>query len=160
MMSRVVPVAAALALAGCHHATVPRAGAPPTAMRLSVGRQWIGTHDVTLRGDTLVVDFRPMMGAERPSVTRVVPTPEAWREFREAAERAGVRAWPRECRNPGIVDGGSFTLALAWPDARVDAAGTNASPRRDGSCRTDGVYTDELREFFAAVSRLIGRQYP
>jgi hypothetical protein len=133
---------------------------PPSAMRVHVGRQWIGTHDVTLRGDTLVVAFEPMMGSERPSVTRVVPTADAWREFWRAAEGAGVRAWPRECRNPGIVDGGGFTLELAYGGERIEASGVNAFPRRDGSCRTDGVHSDELRDFLAAVSRLIGRQFP
>jgi hypothetical protein len=165
LVTRVAGLAVAgLALAVDACRTVRPAGdaAPPRpdVLHVRVARQWIGVHEVTLRGDTLVVDHQPMMGSERPSVTRVVPGPEAWREFREAAERAGVRAWPRECRNPGIVDGGGFSLALAWGGTRVESSGVNAAPQRDGRCRTDGEYSDELRDLLAAVSRLIGRPFP
>lgn len=154
--------ALALAVDACRTTPPPDAAAAdrPTALHVRIGRQWIGTHEATLRGDTLVVDVRPMMGSEAPSVTRVVPTAAAWREFRSAVERAGVGRWPRECPNPGIVDGGGFSMELAWGALRAASSGVNAYPRRDGSCRGDGMYSDEMRDLLAAVSRLAGRPFP
>jgi hypothetical protein len=156
---------AALALAGLACTGVPTApafplDAPPSALVLQYGGFGFGSHDIVLRGDTLVVtriaDFRP----DSSRTVRVVPTRAAWADFWRAANAAGVRSWPRTCRNADVVDGGGFTLRIEYAGGRVEATGTNAYPQRDGRCGGSPDWTPEYSAFASAISRLIGMKYP
>jgi hypothetical protein len=155
--------AVALAAVACFGApTAPEfpLDAPPSALELKYGGFGFGSHDVLLRGDTLVVtritDFRP----DSTRTTRVVPTRVAWADFWRAADAAGVRSWPHACSNTDIVDGGGFSLRIAYAGGRVEASGANSYPQRDGHCGGSADWTPEYSAFAAAVSRLIGGPFP
>jgi hypothetical protein len=90
----------------------------------------------------------------------VVPTPAEWHAFWRAADAAGVRRWPANCRNDRVADGGGYTLELSYPGGRITSSGPNSYPQRDGRCNGDPEQSPEFRAFAAAVSRLIGRSYP
>jgi hypothetical protein len=156
---------AALTLAGAACSGVPTApsfplGSPPSVLELRYGGFGFGSHDVTLRGDTLVVTRLSDFGPDSSRTTRVVPTPAEWADFWRAADAAGVRSWPRTCRNTDVVDGGGFTLRLEYAGGRVEATGANSYPQRDGRCGGSPDWTPEYSAFVSAVSQLIGMKYP
>jgi len=156
-------VLGAAALGSCSElATAPvfPLDAPPTAMLLSYGGYGFGSHDVTSRGDTLIVTRRPDFSNDGPTVTRVVPSPAAWNDFWRAADAAGVRSWPSACRNDAVADGGGFSLDLTYAGGRIRSTGSNSYPLRTGRCNRDPEHSPEFAAFLTAVSRLIGRRYP
>lgn len=132
---------------------------PPSTFEVVYGGFGFGSHDVTLRGDTLVVvrrvDFRP----DSTTTSRVIPTRDAWGAFWRAADAAGVRSWPRECLNRDVVDGGGFSLRITWPGGRVEASGGNSYPQH-GGCNRSPEWSPEYKAFNAAVAQLIGMRYP
>lgn len=151
----------AVALAACEPVTAPSfpTDGPPTAFRVSFGGFGFGAHDVTLRGDTLVVTRVSGFVPDSAVVTTVVPSRADWAAFWRAADAAGVRAWPRECIDTRIADGSGYGLAIVYDGGRVASSGANGWPRRDGTC--DGPeQTEEFRALLVAVSSLIGRPYP
>lgn len=136
------------------------AGGAPDAFAMRVDGFGFGAHVVTLRGDTLVVERRPDWRVDSARIARVVPTSRQWAEFWRAADAVGVRRWPRACRNARIVDGGGFTLELAYSGVTLASQGTNSFPQRDGGCTRDGGASPEYEAFVRAVSALIGRPFP
>lgn len=164
MRLRVGSLAATVCLAAvaCDTPTAPAfpADEPPTAFAMSVGGFGFGSHDVTLRNDTLVVVRRPDFAPNGATTTYVVPARDAWHTFWRAADAAGVREWPSHCVNPNVVDGGGFTLDIAYRGGHVASTGANSYPRRGGRCNGDPERTPEYSAFLAAVAQLIGRAYP
>lgn len=155
-------LAGSLLAIACEPVTAPDfpADGPPDALLVRVDGFGFGTPAVTLRGgDTLVVERRTDWRPDSAVVTRVVPTRDAWQAFWRAADAAGVRAWPRTCRNERVADGGGYTLDIVYAGGRVASQGTNSYPRRSGAC--SGLETTaEYRAFTAAVAALIGRPFP
>jgi hypothetical protein len=150
-----------LTLAACEPVTALPfpSDAPPTAFALTVSGFGFGSHSVTLRNDTLVIDRRREWRPDSASVSYVVPTRAQWGAFWRAADAAEVRAWPPRCENTRVADGGGFTLDVAYDGGRIASQGTNSYPTRGGDCGgPEG--TREYRELLAAVSTLIGRPYP
>lgn len=155
-----LPVAVAAAVGCSRTPTAPAfpADAPPSVFRLSVYGFGFGSHDVTLKGDTLVV-VRTFMAPDSVRTSWVVPERAEWSAFWRAADAAGVRAWPRQCAANDIVDGGGFTLEIDYPGGRIASTGSNAYPRRDGRCISGGT-TADYQAFLDAVGALIGQSYP
>lgn len=165
MMRRRLSPITALAVVAAGACTSPTAPAfsydkPPTSFTMQYGGFGFGSHDVELRNDALIVVRRSPVSSDAPVTSYVVPTPAQWRAFWRDADAAGVRRWRRSCRNEQIVDGGGFTLEIAYDGGRVTAEGANAYPQRDGACSGDGAHSPEFDAFLAAISRLIGRSYP
>lgn len=159
----ILALAALAALgAACDDTVAPRLATegPPRALRAEYGGFGYGTKAVVLRGDTLVVTRRQW--AERDSaVTRtLVPDAAAWRAFWASAAEARVTRWPRRCLNALIADGGGLSLELGLAGGTIAGTYTNASPRANGGCTTDGSTSPEERTFAAAVARLIGEPFP
>jgi hypothetical protein len=157
---RALALVAALATA-CSSSTapLPTEGAPDE-LRVTYGGFGFGSHDVTLRNDTLVVvrrnDFRP----ESTTTATVVPDAAAWQRFWTAADAAGVARWPRRCANTNIVDGGGFSLRIV-ADARTwESQGSNSYPQANGRCSGEPEHSRDFQAFTAAVSQLIGRPFP
>ncbi|MDQ3388427.1 MAG: hypothetical protein M3483_02865, partial [Gemmatimonadota bacterium] len=99
----------ALALVACADATgpLPQEGAPDE-LGFSIGGYGVGSRSIEVRGDTVVFSQVPW-GPQDPILTsRVVPTPDAWRAFWTAADRAGVRQWRPKYVAEGIVDGSGW----------------------------------------------------
>lgn len=149
-------------IAGCSSATAPAFpdNDPPTSFSVSYWAWARGMADVTLHGDTLVAvrgnDVQPGL----TTTVRRVPTSADWEEFWRAADGAGLRRWPSQCRNAAIMDGAAFTVDIIYAGGRVHSTGANAYPRRDGRCTTDGQRSDELGALLDAVSELVGQPYP
>ena len=158
-----LPLPLALLLLACDGDTtapLPREGVPDV-FEVQVSGYGYGTHDVSLRGDTLVVVRREFFGPTTGTHTaRVVPDSAAWRAFWAAARAAGVDDWPRECADPRIADGGGFTLRIVDGARSWQASGSNAYPRADGRCTGSATVSSDYAAFLRAVSALIGRPYP
>ena len=145
----------ALALAACDDATgpLPRTGVPDD-LEFSIGAFSVGESTVELRGDTVVLRrWRP--GAVIDSV-RAVPTPDSWRAFWSATERAGVHRWRARYAAEGIVDGVGWSVRIAASGRLVESSGNNAYPDRFGRKHELGM-TDDFRAFLTAVGELVGQ---
>lgn len=159
MLSRAIPVILAAALlASCDDPTgpLPREGAP-REFEYSVGGFAVGSGQVELRGDTVVLvrrswDARP---GTPPDSIRTVPSPEAWRAFWKAAVDAGVRRWRSRYVAEGVVDGSGWSLRIVAPGAKVESNGSNAYPDRHG-LEHEGEAPSEFRAFEAAIETLAG----
>ena len=149
-----VLVGVALALAACDDATgpLPRTGVPD-GLEFSIGGFSVGASTVELRGDTVVLRrWRP--GAVNDSV-RAVPTPDSWRAFWSATERAGVQRWRARYAAEGIVDGVGWSVRISAGGRLVESSGNNAYPDRFGRKHEIGM-TDDFRAFLTAVGELVG----
>jgi hypothetical protein len=143
----------ALALAACDDATGPLAeeGAPDD-LEFSIGGFSVGESTVELRGDTVV------LRRTRPEVidsVRAVPTPDSWRAFWSATERAGLRRWRARYAAEGIVDGVGWSVRIAAGGRLVESSGNNAYPDRFGR-EHELDMTDDFQAFLTAVSELVG----
>ncbi len=158
MISRAVLILTAALLASCDDPTgpLPREGAP-RELKYTVGGFAVGTAQVELRGDTVVLVRRPWDAGPGTPVdsVRTVPTAEAWRDFWEAARDAGVPRWRARYMAEGIVDGGGWSLRIVAPGAKVDSNGSNAYPDRHG-LEHEGEAPDEFRAFESAIEALAG----
>lgn len=147
---------------GCSASTepLPREGVPDL-LEVRVTGYGFGSHEVTLRGDTLVIVrrlfFGPSVGADS---ARVRPDETAWQRFWTAARQAGVARWPRACANDRVADGAAFTLRIVDGTRSWEATGSNSYPRANGRCNGSPTSSPEYIRFLNAVSALIGRQYP
>jgi hypothetical protein len=167
MRHRPLPALATLAVAllavGCSSdptAPLPREGVPDV-LEVRVSGYGFGAHDVTLRGDTLVVVRRALFGPPAGTDSaRVLPDAAAWRRFWRAAGEAGVARWPRSCADDRIADGGGFSLRIVDGARRWEAAGSNSYPRGDGRCNGSASSSSDFAAFLEAVAALIGRPYP
>jgi hypothetical protein len=161
MFSRFISVPVVLAgvlLASCDDPTgpLPREGAP-RELEYTVGGFAVGSANVALRGDTVVLVRMPW-GARPgtpPDSVRTVPTAEAWRDFWEAASDAGVRRWRERYNAEGVVDGSGWNLRIVAPGSRIESNGSNAYPDRHG-LEHEGEMTREFRAFEAAIEALAG----
>lgn len=150
---------ALLALAGCGDPVrvLPREGAPEALEFTLVGYE-SESYLVGTRGDTVVL--RRIPWAARPGTridsVRVVPTPDAWRAFWSAAERAGVDRWRRRYVSERVVDGLGWELRIVAGGRTVESEGTNAYPDRYGR-EHEVEPTEEFEAFRAAVGALVGR---
>jgi hypothetical protein len=158
MFSRAIPVLAAALLASCDDPTgpLPREGAP-RELRYSVGGFGVGSAQVELRGDTVVLVRTPWDAGPgtRSDSVRTVPTAEAWRSFWEAAADAGVRRWRARYNAEGVVDGSGWSLRIVAPGSKIESNGSNAYPDRHGLEHENEV-TREFRAFEAALEALAG----
>ena len=143
----------ALGLATCDDATgpLPMEGAPDD-LELSIGGFGVGESTVELRGDTVVLR-RTRPGAVIDSVI-AVPTPDSWRAFWSATERAGVRRW-RARYAAEAIDGVGWSVRIAAGGRLVESSGSNAYPDRFGR-EHDFSMTDDFRAFLTAVGQLVG----
>ena len=149
---------AALTLAACGDPTgpLPREGAPD-ALEFLIGGFASDTRIVRLRGDTVLL-WRTPWSESRAAVdtVRAVPTPEAWRAFWAAAERAGVRRWRRRYVAEGVLDGTGWSLRIVAGDRIFESGGGNAYPDRLGG-EHELQMTSAFRAFLAALGDLVGR---
>jgi hypothetical protein len=159
----VIALGGAILVAGCSSgptAPLPREGVPDL-LEVRVSGYGFGSHEVTLRADTLVIVrrqfFGPAVGADS---ARVRPDAAAWQRFWSAAREAGVARWPRACANDRVADGGGFTLRIVDGARSWEATGSNSYPRANGRCNGSPTSSPEYLRFLNAVAALIGRPYP
>ncbi len=146
--------AAAAVLACTATEPLPEAG-PARALEVRESGFGVSFFAVVQRGDTLAVT-RSGWAADWASTRLVVPSEAAWRAFWAEVRGAGVRGWPRECRNDRGADGGGFSVTLAWGAGTVRGAYTNSYPLARGRCSGDPDRSAEAARFLQAVRRLAG----
>lgn len=138
---------------------LPVAGAP-AALVVRHSGYGVGTTSVELLPDgRLRWRHASWDDPRRADSATVAPDAPAWAAFWRALDAAGVRSWPGECANRDVVDGGGYTLDVAWTGGRVRVATSNAWPGRGGRCDRRDV-TPEFDAFLAAVHALVGRPFP
>ena len=152
---------AALTPLSCSHPLGPLAReGPPDELEFSIYGFGIGSSTVEVRGDTVIVRSRPWdwtPGSAIDSV-RAVPSPDAWRTFWTATERAGVHRWRRRYLAEGVVDGAGWSLRLGAHGRRIESNGSNAYPDRLGR-EHELEMTSDFRAFRDALGELVGRPF-
>lgn len=145
--------------AGCGDATgpLPREGTP-AELEFSIGGFAVTGTNLELRGDTVLLwqrhwDWSP---GEPLDTLRAVPTPESWRAFWTAVDRAGVHRWRRRYVAEGIIDGSGWNLRLAAGGQVVESYGSNAYPDRFGF-EHELDLTADFRAFLTALGELVGQ---
>lgn len=117
-------------------------------------------YDVHLAGDTVVLVSvtysQSNASAPAVAITRRVPAADEWRAFWRTVGAVGVRRWPASCDNTGVADGGGYTFALAWSDARRTGVYSGAYPTADGTCSTDTSRSGDAAGFQNAVYTIAG----
>ncbi|MEP6732589.1 MAG: hypothetical protein ABJE10_18235 [bacterium] len=146
------------ALAACSDATAPLATeGTPDELTFSIGGFGVGTSNMVLRGDTIVLQRIPWDWPRVPmDSVRVVPSSEAWRVFWAATERAGVSRWQRHYAAAGFVDGTGWDVHIVVGGRVVESSGSNAYP--DGLGHEHQLQTtDDFQAFVVALGDLAGR---
>lgn len=151
---------ALLAHTGCTDSTgpLPDEGVPDE-LAFSIGGFAMDSKSVELRGDTVVLRRRSWSGAaDVLDSARAVPTPDEWRAFWAAADRAGVARWRRQYMAEGIVDGNGWSLRLGAGGRLITSTGSNAYPDVLGR-EHEGLMTSEFRAFLDALGDLVGEPF-
>jgi hypothetical protein len=142
----------AVALAGCDNPTEPLPGeGVPEDLEFSIGGFGDGGSTVELRGDTVVLRRTRPGGID---TVRAIPTPDSWRAFWSATERAGVHRWRARYTAEGIIDGVGWSMRIGAGGRLVESSGNNAYPDRFGR-KHELDMTDDFRAFLTALGELV-----
>ena len=80
--------------------------------------------------------------------TTTVPSPEAWAEFWDSVEKAGVWDWEANY-NTEVLDGWRWELELEQAGRRIASNGSNACPGGEGE-------DSSFEQFRRALLKLVG----
>lgn len=88
---------------------------------------------------------------------KITPTPEQWRQFRQALDAINVWRWQEKYPNPGgVADGLRWEIQLAYPDHKLHAEGDNNYPDDSGRPVNMSQQTKPFERLRAAVQALLG----
>jgi hypothetical protein len=91
----------------------------------------------------------------------IQPSPQQWRNFRNALDRLNVWSWRGNYLDPRVCDGTGWSAKIVYSDRSLISGGSNCFPGRDG--RALPISGDErdntFEKFCRAVGRLIGREF-
>ena len=73
-----------------------------------------------------------------------------------ALDSIGVWAWKEDYPNPGVLDGTSWRLEIAYEDTQLSSHGINNYPKTNGTPCDSPDPTYKFRELLKAVRSLIG----
>jgi len=82
-------------------------------------------------------------GYSLETVQKIKPSPEEWKKFWNACDRAGMWEWQARYENSRILDGFSWRILIQFVDKEFDSSGSNDRP-------------DGLNDLLKAVSELLG----
>ncbi len=88
-------------------------------------------------------------GYELKATEMIIPSLAQWESFMQTLDKIGVWNWQPEYSNPGILDGTSWRVEIAWGNKKILSQGNNNYP--------GGEYdSNEFQTFIRALSILIG----
>jgi hypothetical protein len=111
--------------------------------------------EITLHKNRLIIT-RGKTGECPQSTVTVTPTATAWREFRQTLDDLRVWTWRAEYPNPGILDGGQWSLEVAYADRTLTTHGDNSYPGARGTPNITFNPTKTFNRYLAALKMLIG----
>ena len=152
-------VASLTGLAGsvaCHDPTAPLPSeGPPDELSFALGGFFDDAVTIELQNETVLMWRRPWDWEPGVAIDtlRATPTPEDWRAFWIAAERAGVHNW-RSHYEADVVDGVGWTLRLVAGSFTLQSSGNNAYPDWRGR-EHELQMTAEFRSLQTALENLV-----
>jgi hypothetical protein len=135
----------------------------PGRLSVSIGGYFGPSYGVKPENGRLTyLPARRDMGEDRLLVSEdISPSADQWREFRAALDRQGVWNCEANYHNPGICDGTSWSLEIAYSDKAIVSGGTNCFPGESGRAISivDLSKDDTFHEFCSVVSALVGGEF-
>jgi len=88
--------------------------------------------------------------------SRIAPTIEQWREFRDAVDKINVWQWQSRFDHSDVFDGTRWSLIIEYSDHSLRTRGNNGYPKSDGNLSDELAQTKTFKEYLAAVQKLLG----
>jgi hypothetical protein len=128
----------------------------PTRFQLAFGGYLGGSTSLELNDRTLVFTVRdgPFETVERVDI---VPTDAQWTSFRQDVDALKLWRWQPEYSNHHVLDGGFWSLELAYADRDISAHGSNNYPDGTGRPTNSPDQSPEFLRLLRAVHALTGR---
>jgi len=116
----------------------------PISLEAFIGSYFFNSYSkVTMISPTRVLYEEALgPGREKKSLELEV-APEAWREFREAIEKAHVFSWEGKYIDDKICDGTQWSFRVKYKDKELDIYGSNKIPNKT-----------QFKKFLDAISAL------
>jgi len=90
-------------------------------------------------------------------VKKITPSPEQWRQFRQALDEINIWRWQAKYPNPGgVADGLRWQIELTYPDHTLHVEGDNNYPDDNGRPSNESQQTKAFQRLRAAVQALLG----
>jgi hypothetical protein len=87
----------------------------------------------------------------------ITPSPEQWRQFRQALDTINVWRWQPRYLNPGgVADGLRWEIQLTFPDRALHVEGDNNYPDENGRATNVSQQSKSFQSLRAAVQALLG----
>jgi len=85
------------------------------------------------------------------------PSPEQWRQFRQALDAINVWRWQARYPNPGgVADGLRWEIDLTYADRKLHVEGDNNYPDENGRPVNASQQTKAFQSLRSAVQALLG----
>jgi len=116
----------------------------PISLEAFIGSYFFNSYSkITMISPTRVL-YEEALGREREKESlELEVTPEAWREFRMAIEKAHVLSWKDKYIDEHVCDGTQWSFRVKYKDKELDIYGSNMIPNKT-----------QFRKFRDAVSAL------
>jgi hypothetical protein len=140
-------------------ACVPPAGAAPSVVPSKFSMALNGfmraAQGVLLQEGVLIYTQYSRNGAKDQK--KITPSPEQWRQFRQALDEINVWRWQAKYPNPGgVADGLQWRIEVTYPDHTLHVEGDNNYPDDSGRPINATQQTKAFQKLRAAVQALIG----
>lgn len=132
----------------------------PKRLCAGIGGYLGPSYSIELAGRVLFYDARSA-GFEliSPLLPEIEPTDEQWRAFRRALAKINVWQWQTHYPNPGVCDGTSWSLEVAYSDHALDISGNNNYPDAQGDPTNSPEGTKTFDRLLRAISKLTGKTF-
>lgn len=135
--------------------SAPEPSAIPQHFRASLGGFMGESYQVQLQDGALIYTVFAR-GRSSEKRTTINPTPEQWREFRQALDKLKVWHWRDSYPTNGVMDGTQWSLDIAFGDQSIKTQGSNNYPERDGKPNGAPEFTESFKQYLDAIKKLTG----
>lgn len=126
---------------------------------IGVGGFFQGGWSVTSQGK--VLQYCTMQPPDKKSACITLqPSEEAWASFWKEIGRIDPWRWNDHYFNLQVTDGTQWEIVIARDGKMIEAKGSNAFPRDDGSSNESPEYSAPFNALLKAVHTLAGREFP
>ncbi len=127
----------------------------PKHFSASIGGFLGPSYQLELHGDTLTYTASKS-GQRDPQRATITPTPEQWRDFREALDALKVWQWRASYPSNGTMDGTQWALDVEYADHALKTSGSNCYPDATGKPNGAPEFTKTFNLYLAALKKLTG----
>jgi hypothetical protein len=130
------------------------AGEIPTRFRMAINGFMGAAHGVLLQDGVLVYTQYGLNGTKQQKT--ITPSPDQWRQFRQALDAIKVWQWRANYPNPGVADGMDWLIDVTYSDRTLHAEGNNNYPDDNGRAVNEARQTKAFERLLSAVQSLLG----